>query len=439
MLNGLGKDDEGPSRSNTSPPSASLKSGEKTNAGEGLADAAVRKKESHSAVPSFFAGLVASAILHPFDLIKTRMQVSTSSGGAIPLYKGSWDACKAITAKEGVAGLYKGLSATVLASGVSWGLFRFLFDHVRYAVDEFGRTGGKAEGAHISFNANLVAGLIAGGLCTCVVHPLWLLKSRMEMQSFESKAAGWIQYRGPIDCLSKIVRTEGPLALYKGIGPALCLVPHAAIQMIVYEEMKKAALPHPGERVHPVLPFVWGASSKLIAASVTYPFIVLRSQQQMQHSPFSGVRMSGIVRALVGRDGALALYRGFVVHVQRACINSGVLFLFFEGFSGKLTIAPGWGTYLSGVQRAVKGLWGSGKGKGDGSGGTDAGSSTGDAVKEPTGSAACQATSREIDQTFVKSSSVNLDFGLDSGLSKGFLHKLFLWTQETQTQSVSIH
>lgn len=47
-------------------------------------------------------------------------------------------------------------------------------------------------------------------------------------------------YRGLADCLVKIWRQEGPLALYKGLGPAyLRLGPHTILSMLFWDELRK--------------------------------------------------------------------------------------------------------------------------------------------------------------------------------------------------------
>lgn len=44
-----------------------------------------------------------------------------------------------------------------------------------------------------------------------VMQPFEIIKVRLQTQDVKNK-----QYNGIVDCLKKIVTTEGPLALYKG-------------------------------------------------------------------------------------------------------------------------------------------------------------------------------------------------------------------------------
>eukprot|EP00922_Rhytidocystis_sp_ex-Travisia-forbesii_P060122 GHVS01089106.1.p1 GENE.GHVS01089106.1~~GHVS01089106.1.p1 ORF type:complete len:557 (+),score=176.79 GHVS01089106.1:233-1672(+) len=78
---------------------------------------------------SFAAAVCTCALLHPLDLIKTRMQVASMGIAAVPFYGSTMAAGRCIWRQEGLKGLYKGLSATVVASGISWGVFRLLYVH----------------------------------------------------------------------------------------------------------------------------------------------------------------------------------------------------------------------------------------------------------------------------------------------------------------------
>lgn len=80
---------------------------------------------------------------------------------------------------------------------------------------------------------HMVAGMAAGGAATVVLHPLDLVKTRLQVQDRPrprganadvardpalSTARG---YRGPLDAAMRIVREEGVSVLYQGVGPNL--------------------------------------------------------------------------------------------------------------------------------------------------------------------------------------------------------------------------
>jgi solute carrier family 25 (mitochondrial carnitine/acylcarnitine transporter), member 20/29 len=66
-----------------------------------------------------------------------------------------------------------------------------------------------------TFKQNLLAGMFAGFTNSFVLSPIELIKCRLQIQR-ESKATAY--YKGPIDCLQKIVREEGiPNGVFKGL------------------------------------------------------------------------------------------------------------------------------------------------------------------------------------------------------------------------------
>lgn len=76
----------------------------------------------------------------------------------------------------------------------------------------------------------------AGALTCLFTNPLFLVKTRMQLQS--SNADPSLKYNGTIDALMKITRTEGVRGLYRGLIPSLFLVSHGSIQFLIYENLK---------------------------------------------------------------------------------------------------------------------------------------------------------------------------------------------------------
>lgn len=82
-----------------------------------------------------------------------------------------------------------------------------------------------------SLFSKLVSGAIAGVIGTSIIYPLDMVKTRLQNQS---KAAGSVQYKGGLDCLRTIVRTEGVKGLYKGLPANLVgIIPEKAIKLAV--------------------------------------------------------------------------------------------------------------------------------------------------------------------------------------------------------------
>lgn len=73
-----------------------------------------------------------------------------------------------------------------------------------------------------------------------ITNPVWLIKTRMQLQMKKASERYNIKpYKSMADAARTIVRDEGPLALYRGCGPALLLTSHGGVQFVVYEYLRK--------------------------------------------------------------------------------------------------------------------------------------------------------------------------------------------------------
>jgi solute carrier family 25 folate transporter 32 len=154
-------------------------------------------------------------------------------------------------------------------------------------------------------------------------------------------------YKNMVDAAKTIVQEEGALALYKGALPALMLVSHGGVQFVVYEylklhfgEFKKASMLL-GEDTYGVFDRLrdslgylsMGASSKIIASTLTYPIQVIKSRIQ-QRSQMVELTVKGDVE-IVERQ-----YKGTVTAAIKIYQNEGVLGFFKGSLANAFRVAP---------------------------------------------------------------------------------------------------
>lgn len=147
---------------------------------------------------------------------------------------------------------------------------------------------------------HLVAAGEAGILTLTLTNPLWVIKTRLCLQYGDSakplsnKIPAHKVYSGVGDAFYKIYKYEGFPGLYRGIVPGLFGVFHGSLQFMVYEELKKAVNKRKNAHIDAKLDNIeyiaCAGISKLVAASVTYPYQVVRARLQDQYTVFSGVR-----------------------------------------------------------------------------------------------------------------------------------------------------
>uniref|UniRef100_A0A8C6A6L1 Solute carrier family 25 member 34 n=1 Tax=Marmota marmota marmota TaxID=9994 RepID=A0A8C6A6L1_MARMA len=87
----------------------------------------------------------------------------------------------------------------------------------------------------------LAGGMISSVAVAAVMTPFDVVSTRLYNQPVDGAGRGQL-YGGLADCLVKICQQEGPLALYKGLGPAyLRLGPHTILSMLFWDELRKLA------------------------------------------------------------------------------------------------------------------------------------------------------------------------------------------------------
>lgn len=183
-------------------------------------------------VSGLTAGMVATLLLHPFDLIKTRLQVAgfqlpttdtnrnnhipnaaqttvtpsagtpvrpiVASNGAISgashsgrIYRSSLHAARSLLKYEGAIALYKGLTPNIVGNTSAWGLYFFGYDVVKRwfssrepfsLVRILSQTHDFPNGrTQRPLNAleHILAASITGTCVSALTNPLWVVKTRM--------------------------------------------------------------------------------------------------------------------------------------------------------------------------------------------------------------------------------------------------------------------
>jgi solute carrier family 25 uncoupling protein 8/9 len=169
------------------------------------------------------SGTIAQAVANPCDLVKIRMQAD-GMGGSAPRYRWFLGALATIAKEDGVAGLYKGLSANVGRASTLAAAEMASYDTLKpIMADNF-----SLEGLPLHFATANGAGFIAA----FVANPFDVAKSRL--------MNGGAEYSGMVDCMTRTAKNEGVAALWKGFIPAWARVgPRVVIAFVVMEQLKE--------------------------------------------------------------------------------------------------------------------------------------------------------------------------------------------------------
>ncbi|XP_011693116.1 PREDICTED: mitochondrial folate transporter/carrier [Wasmannia auropunctata] len=278
-------------------------------------------------VAGISGGVVSTLMLHPLDLIKIRFAVNDGHTKAAPRYNGLRNAIAQIVKTEGLRGLYRGVTPNVLGSGSSWGFYFFFYNTIKTSIQ-----GGNSK-KPLGPSMHMFAAADAGVLTLLMTNPIWVVKTRLCLQYADDvNMAESKKYRGMIDALKKIYKTEGIRGLYKGLVPGLFGVSHGAIQFMAYEEMKNKYYNYLNVPIDTKLStteyIVFAAFSKLIAAASTYPYQVVRARLQDHHHDYRGTWHC--VQCTWRYEGWRGFYKGLSVNLTRVTPATVVTFVVYE-------------------------------------------------------------------------------------------------------------
>ncbi|KAH9810741.1 Mitochondrial carrier protein [Teratosphaeria destructans] len=161
------------------------------------------------------AGMAATTVIQPIDMIKVRLQLAGEGVKAGPKPT-PLSVTKEIIAAGKVMDLYTGLSAGLLRQAVyttaRLGFFETFMKSLSARAQE--------KGTKIGFKERAGAGLAAGGLAALFGNPADLALIRMQSDGLKP-AAQRANYKGVGDALTSIARNEGVLRLWAGAYPTV--------------------------------------------------------------------------------------------------------------------------------------------------------------------------------------------------------------------------
>ncbi|XP_062410687.1 calcium-binding mitochondrial carrier protein SCaMC-2-B isoform X1 [Sardina pilchardus] len=177
-------------------------------------------------VAGSLAGAIAQSSIYPMEVLKTRLALRRTGQ-----FSGIADCAKHMFQKEGMAAFYKGYVPNMLGiipyAGIDLAVYETLKNSwlQRYAIDS----------ADPGVFVLLACGTMSSTCGQLASYPLALVRTRMQAQA--------TQEGGPQMTMSglfrHIVRTEGPIGLYRGLAPNFMkVIPAVSISYVVYENIK---------------------------------------------------------------------------------------------------------------------------------------------------------------------------------------------------------
>jgi len=177
------------------------------------------------------AGATGAFVGTPAEVALIRM----TSDGNLPAeqrrnYKSVFDAILRIFREEGLSALWRGAIPTMGRAMVVNAAQLASYSQAKQGILDSGYV---SDGIFCHFLASMFSGLVT----TAASMPVDIAKTRIQNQKYID---GKPEYKGAVDVIMKVVRSEGVTALWKGFTPYYFrLGPHTVLTFIFLEQMNK--------------------------------------------------------------------------------------------------------------------------------------------------------------------------------------------------------
>ena len=185
---------------------------------------------SKTALAGMGAGVLEAIVaVTPQDTIKPKLiHDQLTRAPADRKYRGFFHGVRTIVAEQGLSGVYKGLTSTVMKQASNQAIRWLVYGKTK---DFMAGPGGDPKALHAGYT--VVASIITGAASVFGNTPIDVIKTRM--QGLESA-----RYTNTLDCGIQIMKNEGIAGFYKGALARLarvCL--DVTVIMVLYEEINR--------------------------------------------------------------------------------------------------------------------------------------------------------------------------------------------------------
>lgn len=275
-------------------------------------------------------GTVGAFFTHPLDVVRTRLQSSLNAASfekvqAVP--RSGWQrytprtflSLGSIFRTEGMRGLFRGLIPNLVGVMPARAIY-----FTSYGLTK--RTLTSGDPAREDTLTHTLSAISAAVVTSTAVSPLGVLKTRMQL----SEVGAATSYPSYWACAKDMYKKEGFRSFYRGLTASYLGSSETALQFILYERFKAWVSESQGsedKRPHSIWVLLTAATSKLIAASVTYPHEVVRTRMREGKTSENFVVL---FRKVLHEEGWRSLYRGMAAHLMRVVPNTAIVFFTFE-------------------------------------------------------------------------------------------------------------
>lgn len=267
---------------------------------------------------------LAAAVTNPIDVTKIRLQMH-GEGAAGTASLGVVKTFYRIVQAEGIAGLYRGISASLVREMSYSGIRMGMYEPTKQML-------GGHDPSHTPLGIKVAAGALTGGFGSVLANPFDLVKVRMQ------RAVGAAPYSSLHAALGQIWLFEGGFGgLWRGCTPTVQRATLlTASQVPAYDHAKHFLVDGGRMRDGYACHFVCSMLAGVVAAAVTSPSDLVKSRMMAQPLDVATGRgklyasTTACYMQIVANEGALALFKGFHGQWLRIGPHTTVSLMAFE-------------------------------------------------------------------------------------------------------------
>lgn len=234
---------------------------------------------------------------------------------------GVWACLKHIWSNEGARGLYRGLGPNLVGVAPSRAIYFWSYSTTKKNINNnLPRVNRDTPFVHVLSAAS------AGFISSCATNPIWLVKTRLQLDRSNSS----------LPMVIRRIHAEGGLfSFWKGLTASWWGISETVIHFVIYEFLKKCLADYQNKKKDSdktVLDFVGfmacGATSKTCATCVAYPHEVARTRLREAGSKYRSFWQT--LRLVYKEEGRRGLYRGLGTQLVRQIPNTAIMMATYE-------------------------------------------------------------------------------------------------------------
>ena len=292
----------------------------------------------HQGIAAAGASIVSAVVVNPLDVAKTRIQAqrvvrNIPNSGTYPVatipsavstlgstqgqhYRGTYDALRRIAQHEGTHVLWRGTGLSLVMSVPMVGIYLPLYDAMlQYLEEKLGSRG--------SPYSPLLAGTAARSVAVYCTSPIELMRVRMQSLPKDGHL-----YNNSINKMnSKTMRN-----LWRGVGATLWRdVPFSGLYWALVEPIRRELLPQGGATSELEVfkaNAVSGGVAGALAAAITTPFDVAKTQMQLYHG--TTVKTFTVMKDICLSEGISGIFKGWSARSAKAVPACAIVLSAYE-------------------------------------------------------------------------------------------------------------